>query len=218
MTGIGVVRAFALGLIGALLLPAHSRSAVVITFQSVPTVGLPGYSTFAFTAHSDLGQIQGFDFASQPDFGFFGPMNQVNPLGKPTIFQDHNPDMASVGADVSQDSQFKFNTSTLTIPAGFASESGSQLRALFAANSPLGMSVPFAQIAVPYTNHVFRGQIAVVNGSQIINVDVFGVLEPEPSGIVLMSLAGIGLLSIRRQLGMTRSPMLKTRVTKERVQ
>lgn len=184
---------------------AQSRAAIIFTGGTggTPTVGLPGFRTYNLTATTDVGQIQGFDFASQAAYGFFGVMNQVNPFGLPTVFNDNNAAIPAVGGDASQDSQFTFKSSDLTIPAGFASESGSQLRAVFAASAPLGTSVPFAQIVIPEdaAGYVtFTGQIQIANGAAITDNLVSGFvtfLFPEPSGILLLSLAGLGLINFR---------------------
>jgi len=136
--------------LAVLSLAASSEAGVIISQSSSPTIGKAGYSTVTLTATTNDGsQIQGFDFASLPAYGFFGSMNQVNPGGNPTIFQDSNSFFSFVGADVTQDSQFKFLSSNLTVPSGFASESATQLRAVFAASAPMGTSVPFVQLAIP---------------------------------------------------------------------
>lgn len=156
-------------------LPASSWAAVIIKQSSAPTVGLSGYTTYTLTAETNTGSIQGFDFASLSSYGFFGSMNQVNPFALPTIFNDNNALFAVVGADVSQDSQFKFRSSDLTVPAGFASESTSSLRAVFAASAPLGTNVPFVQLTVPNAAAGvinFAGQIQTVLNGAVTNNDV----------------------------------------------
>lgn len=153
-----------------------AHAAVIITSSGAPTVGLPNYTTYTLTATTDIGQIQGFDFASQPSFGFFGAMNQVNPAGIATIFTDANAFFPFVGADVSQDSQFKFASNAVTVPAGFASESATSLRAVFAASAPIGASVPFVQLAIPNSSGFFNfvGQIQTVVGGSVIDNNVTG--------------------------------------------
>jgi hypothetical protein len=155
------------------------QAGVIVTMTSVPTVNLPNYTTYTLTASSDNGsQIVGFDFASQPTFGFFSSsMNQVNPVGQPTIFTDNNAFFPFIpGSDVSQDSQFKFNSSTVVVPSGFASESNIHLRAIFASSVGLGTTVAFAQIARPNVAGVFdfRGQIQTQLGSVIVDNFVAG--------------------------------------------
>lgn len=188
--------------LAVLTVAASSQAAIIIKQTSAPTVGLAGYTTFTLTAETDTGSIQGFDFASQPTYGFFGSMNQVNPFTLPTIFMDNNATFAAVSTDVSADSQFKFQSGQLTIPAGFASESTSQLRAVFAAGAPLGTSVAFVQLAVPnaaaaVVNYV--GQIQVTTGSNVVNVDVAGSTVPEPATFALVGLAVAGIVGLRRR-------------------
>ncbi len=78
-----------MAVLAVLALAGSSQAAVSITQSSVPTVDLAGFHTYTLTASTDDGsQIQGFDFASQPSYGFFGPMNQVYLAGFSNIFDD----------------------------------------------------------------------------------------------------------------------------------
>jgi hypothetical protein len=190
-----------LAAIVVLTLTPYLSAGVIITETIAPTIGKPGYRTYTVTATTNDGsQIQGFDFASLPTYGCFGLMNQVNPAGSSTIFEDSNSFFSFVGADVSQDSQFLFLSSNLTVPSGFASESGTQLRAVFAASSPLGTSVPFAQFAATVGSIEVIGQIQTVVGSRVTNNDVefLAAFIPEPSLVSLVSLLCGGLSFIIR--------------------
>jgi hypothetical protein len=199
-----MIRNILAGLIVLSLTP-YLPAGVIISASGTPTVGLAGYTTYTLTAATNDGsQIQGFDFASLPAYGFFGTMNQLNPAGAATIFADNNAFIPFIpGFDYSQDSQFKFFSSNLTIPAGFASESNTQLRAVFAASAPLGTSVPFVQLAIPNAaagSVSFVGQIQTVVGSSVTNVDVSGLVPlPEPSIVSLMALLSGGLGLLRRR-------------------
>ena len=167
------------GLLAVLVLAACSQAGVIITSQGVPTVGLSGYTTYTLTATTNDGsQILGFDFASQSTYGFFGTLNQLNPAGLPTIFQDNNAFIPFFsGWDISQDSQFKFVSTNVTVPAGFSSESSSQLRAIFAAPAPLGTSVPFVQIVTNGGGITFTGQVQTVIGSVVTDNNVSGIAQ-----------------------------------------
>jgi hypothetical protein len=104
-------------------------SAAVITTSYSPTVDLSGYTTYELTAAAGPGErIIGFDFVGDGSWGFFGPMNQVNPmgLGLATVFSDAN---WLFTADVSQDSQFKVMSSAGLVEG--ASEGPDHLQGAF---------------------------------------------------------------------------------------
>lgn len=186
-----------------LALASSSQAGVFITQSSVPTVNLAGYHTYTLTANTDNGsQIQGFDFASTPQFGFFGPMNQINPVGYSWIFEDLNV-IQALWEYIPQDSHFLFDSSGLTIPAGFTSESATSLRSVFAKSPPFGTSVPFVQLVIPdaaAAQVAFTGQIQTVVGSAVTNNDVAGIVPvPEPAVLSLLGLGGLAFGFIRRR-------------------
>lgn len=186
-----------------------AQAGVMVTSTYIDTPGLPGYRTYTLTATSD-NPIIGFNFA-QPNYGFFGQLNQVNPSGLPTVFQNNNALFSSVGAVVSQDSQFLFNSNALVLPAGYSSESGSQLRSIFASVIPLGTTVAFAQVAA-LGRVQFQGSVAFEVGNDVVEQFVSGetcpfcdpgsfpttvinVPDPNVPGFVERTVNGFGSLS-----------------------
>jgi hypothetical protein len=132
-------------------LATSSHASIIISTLYAPTTGLPGYITETLTATDTdaTEKIIGFDFASGSS-GFFGAMNQVNPFGISTVFNDNNAFFPVVGATPDQDSQFQVNSGSgiFVIPA----ETANKLQAAFnysAANiAALASNVwPFVHIA-----------------------------------------------------------------------
>jgi hypothetical protein len=174
----------------AVLAGANSSFAAVgiMRDEGVPTPGLPGFVTITLTAVSD-DPITAFDFVGDgrndpaTGFGFFGPMNHVNPLGQATVFQDFNDLFPSVGADVRQDSQFLVSTPNVVVPPGLAEEGPNLLQGVWAwAESP-GTMIPFAQLVIAESDTptiFYRGAItALVNGVQT-DFPVTNFPEPVP--------------------------------------
>lgn len=146
-------RALAAVVIAALVLTS-ARAAFVST-SSAPTVGIPGMTTYTLTAIAAAGEkVVGFDFVGGT-YGIYGPLNQVNPFGLPTVFNDNNVLFLPAGKDVSQDTQFLVkSTDGIAINR---SESANSLRAAFAflpANLPWGNTLAFAQIATSNPSQV----------------------------------------------------------------
>ncbi len=166
------------------------QAAVFVSSESMPTPGLPGFSTHTLTLVSDVpGEvIQGIDFGGHRNnnnpaigFGFFGPMNQVNPVGLPTIFLDNNTVFQSFGHDPKQDSQFLVRSSDVVVPAGFAEEGPNILQVIWAWSNPVGQSVPVAQIVTQDGGPAitYRGIIVVRNGNNLTELPV-GDLDALP--------------------------------------
>jgi len=135
-----------------LFILVHSASAGVTIsgqFSSALVPGIADHRSFTLVATTDDGShIQGFDFATQPEYGIWGPMNQVNPVGFPTLYDDFPLYLHWIFVSPA-DSHFKFTSTDLTIAPGYGSESANHLRALFTINSPLKTSVRFVQLVLP---------------------------------------------------------------------
>jgi hypothetical protein len=156
----------------------------ITTDGGIPTPGLPGFTTYTVTATADA-PIVAVDFAGNGSNdpatgrGFFGVLNQVNPFGLPTIFNDNNTVFSVVGSDPARDSQFRVNSSTVTDPAGLAEEGPNLLQAAWAWSTPQSNSVAFAQLVIPNTVGTvqYRGTVTVFRDG--VNVDL-----PVTSGVL----------------------------------
>lgn len=187
--------------------PPPDMGSGVIYATAVPTPGLPGYETWTLTARAGAGEkIVGFDFAGGGGtYGIFGPMNQINPVGLPTVFNDNNALFGLVGADASQDSQFKVkSTDGITIGAV---ESPGRLQAAFnylPAYVPTGESWPFAQLVIPIAGDLiyYIGTLTVVDSSGTARlVQVAGIPNfiPEPATLALLGIAGLYTIGFTRR-------------------
>lgn len=202
-----MLRICCVAVLTVLSVASSSFAGAAVSGTFVPTPGLPGYATFTLVASTNYGwEIVGFDFASQSNYGIFGPLNQVNPAGLPTIFQDANAFFPFVGADVAQDSQFRFSSAEITFPAGFSSESATQLRSVFASPSSLGTSVDFVQLVLPplatvngVGTVIFNRNSVFIDGS--VSFQISNPLpEPAAVGLAMSALIG-GLGLVRRRPG-----------------
>jgi serralysin len=160
----------------------------ITTDAGIPTPGMPGFTTYTVTATVDW-PIVAFDFAGNGSnapatgHGFFGAMNQVNPFGLPTIFNDNNSVFTVVGSDVARDSQFKVTSSTVTVPAGLAEEGPNILQAVWAWSTPQANSISFAQLVIPDASGTvqYRGTITVRRDGANVDLPVTsGVLGRQP--------------------------------------
>ncbi|WP_442484649.1 PEP-CTERM sorting domain-containing protein [Aeoliella sp. SH292] len=150
----------------ATVITGVTNAAVLITATSVPTPGLAGFETWTVRVISDGLPINGIDIS------FNGPMNQVNPFGLPTIFQDNNATFAAVGANVLQDSQFLW-TSGQVLSLN-TSESPTKLAGAFTNLAPLnvGNAIEFAQLVVPIGGSI--GFTAGIDAGTGISIPIVG--------------------------------------------
>jgi hypothetical protein len=193
----------ALALVVALAITGSSQAAIVITQAGVATNDKPGYTTWTLTASATDGeQIVGFDFASMPAYGFFGPMNQINPAGNSTIFNEWHNFFLLWNLDFGQDSHFNFFSPNLTVPGGFASESSTSLRAVFASSTSLGTSVPFVSLVIPdaaAATVAFTGTVTTNTGGVFGDVPVSGIVPiPEPAAALLTALGAAPIIAFMR--------------------
>ncbi len=138
---------------------------ITVSESSEDTTTLPGYKTITVSISTDDDLLVGFDL----EFETEGTMNQVNPYGMPTVFEDLNFGFPFVGASVDQDSQFKFNSNDLTVASG--SESSTTLAAEFmfddgGDDDDAGTVVILAQVVVP------SGDEVTLSGTVILADDV----------------------------------------------
>lgn len=124
-----------------LMLMANVSWSAFLSIEPMPTVDMPGFTTYTFSIETQPGEIlRGVDATVR------GPLNQVNPLSTTTIFNDSNGFFSFVGADVSQDSQFLFTSSEVLFIG--AEESDTLLKAAISNLASLGLPnrAPFVQI------------------------------------------------------------------------
>lgn len=179
-------------LVGALLSNA-SFAAINVTSARVPTVGLPGLVTETLTATAPAGEkLIGFDFVSASgNYGFFGPMNQVNPASAPTIFDEWN--FYGLDYEPRQDSHFavKSTDGIAVLP----SESATTLKAAFNF-LPAGVAAATNSLAFAQIVHVwpveYRGTLTVRDALGVDRLEyISGVLPavPEPASGALAAIA-----------------------------
>ena len=197
------------GLMLVLTISAVAQATNVVTVNSVPTPGLPGFSTntFIITMEVLTDEIVGYDGR------FDGPMNQVNPFGMPTVFQDNNVAFGYVGENVLRDSQFLFKTTNLNtvngVLVGRAGESAVLLDGAFAmkggrSNPQALQSVAIAQLVVLDSAIIGTkaGEGMIRDVSVVLVRDVLDNLRAEPVGIpepATMSLLVLGAVALLRR-------------------
>ena len=197
------------GLMLVLTISAAAQATNVVTVNSVPTPGLPGFSanTFIITMEVLTDEIVGYDGR------FDGPMNQVNPFGMPTVFQDNNVAFGYVGENVLRDSQFLFKTTNLDtvngVLVGRAGESAVLLDGAFAmkggrSNPQALQSVAIAQLVVLDSAIIGTkaGEGMIRDVSVVLVRDVLDNLRAEPVGIpepATMSLLVLGAVALLRR-------------------
>ncbi len=179
------------------------QAQIDVSFTSCTPVDLPDFLLILVTVNSADGPITSL-------VGRFegNAINQVNPQGLPTVFNDQNDQFGSAGAHPSQDSQFLFSANDLLI--GESSESSSELTASFTypGNVNFGHEVDLAQIVIPETSE-FTYEIGVqVNGEFILSTGSSPLTLggsatpdciPEPS-TAAMALIGMTWLTRRRRI------------------
>ena len=159
------------------------QTGLITVDAGVPTPGMPGFITYTVSATADA-PITAIDFVGDGSNnpatgrGFFGPLNQVNPFGLPTIFNDNNVFFASIGSNPARDSQFNVSSSTVVVPPGLTEEGSNILQAAWAWTAPQANSIAFAQLVVPGSagSVQFRGAITVLRNGVQTDIPVQGVL------------------------------------------
>jgi hypothetical protein len=174
---------------------ASVASAAQLKVDVTDTVGNAALKTYKFSILTEGGEtFRGVDAS------FTGAMNQVNPVGQASIFQDANAFFGFVGADVSQDSQFTFASSSLLQIGG--AENANLLKAAISGLADNGLANPalFAQIAAGNPANVNVSLAFDLGGAQPVSFSgtIASFLIPEPTTCVLAGLALVGAATRRR--------------------
>lgn len=131
-------------------LATTSANAAVLNVTSADTVGLPGFTTYTFTANleaGDPGQVVGFDLSQASGFGVVGPVNQVRTVmgAIGSLFGPRdNATLSATGGNPAQDTQFLVNPAAPALVLGDMESSNGIFGAV--TNLAGGSSLSFLQV------------------------------------------------------------------------
>ncbi|MEX0744069.1 MAG: PEP-CTERM sorting domain-containing protein [Phycisphaeraceae bacterium] len=168
-----------------------ANAAIVLDWTSQDTSGMAGFTTYTLNVTSNTTAISSLEAVFTAD-----AINQINPFGLATIFEDNNAAIPGAGANVLQDSQFLFHTSNdnlLVVPQD-TSESSTALMSAFTGFSPF-TSRDVAQLVAPTGTAVDYLVKVVISGQEHQTTGVI----PEPASLALLGLGGVALLTRRHR-------------------
>ena len=183
--------------LAVLTVAASGAYSAQLLINSIPTpgqLGANGYHTFTLSLLTE-----GSESFRGVDATFTGAMNQINPAGNSTIFNDYLLWWEWIGIDRAFDSHFLFSSSTL-LTIG-AQESSIHLKAAISGLADNGLPdlAPFAQIVAK--NGAVSYSLAFDAGlpEPVRFVSAFPLTSiPEPSNGIIAGLALVGV-AVRRQ-------------------
>ena len=174
--------------------------------------------TYQLTVTEDSGNWPiGISIAiGDPSPGPYTLINQVNPMGQPTIYADNNPFITGMGGFIDQDSQFPYisaaGATQQVIPTAASSESSTLLYGdwayfggTLAPNVVAGPSMLVAQVVIPVGTQVPFSSTVVEydpinfpNGPAAAVINLSGII-PEPATLALLAIGGLGALLRRKR-------------------